>query len=326
MNSGKANFLFCVGAQKAGTTWLYNYFASHPQVHVQSVKEIHYFNVLWDAKQIGFRRQRENHLATYPVQQKGVLAAVIGGFRETRTALAMERGDGGLYEDTRRLVDMHASTEPDHAAYRRLMLDGSGRAPWVADITPDYSVLGAARFKEMAESFPDSKFLYLMRDPIQRTWSHIKMRTRWIRENARPEMTEDGVINKMIAGQERHILDRSNYRGTLLALRQLPADRVKHMFFETMFDDAQIRELCDYMAIAFQPGDYSRRVREGAELDMTPRQFRTLAWLTAPSYRMVRRQFRGQLPETWNWRAANAGVPKFIDPDQIHPSVLKRLV
>lgn len=325
MSSAEANFLFCVGAQKAGTTWLYSYFAAHPQVHVQPIKEIHYFNVLWDPKQIGFRRTREKHLASFSKGPKRALALAGGFAGMIRSALASERGDGGLYEDSRRLVEMYTSEEPDHAAYRRLMLEGSAGMPWVADITPDYSVLSGARYKAMAEAFPEAKFLYLMRDPIERTWSHIKMRTQWFHANGRPDMTEDGVIEKILGGLERHILDRSNYRGTLHALRHVPEDRVKYMFYETMFDETEIRGLCDFLGIGYHPGQYDRRVREGATLEMTQRQRRVIRWLTSASYRSVRRQFHDKVPESWDASGRKGVIPDFLDPSQIHPNVLKRL-
>ncbi|WP_294932288.1 sulfotransferase [uncultured Paracoccus sp.] len=262
----QANFLFCVGAQKAGTTWLYSYFAAHPQVHVQPIKEIHYFNVLWDSKQIGFRRMREKHLASFPPLPKSVLTLTGRFARGARSILATERGDGGLYEDSRRLVEMYASEEPDHAAYRRLMLDGAADKPWVADITPDYSVLGGRRYRQMSDAFPGSKFLYLMRDPVQRMWSHLKMRAEWMCAHVRPGITAGDVLQKVLEGRERHILDRSNYRGTLFALGQLPADRVKYMFYETMFANDAIAGLCRFLGVDFHPGNYNHRVRGGVEV------------------------------------------------------------
>ena len=42
------NFL-CIGAQRAGTTWLYDLLASHPEVYVPSRrKEVHYFDWYYD--------------------------------------------------------------------------------------------------------------------------------------------------------------------------------------------------------------------------------------------------------------------------------------
>lgn len=259
----EANFLFCVGAQKAGTTWLYNYFASHPQIHVQSVKEIHYFNVLWDRRQAGFRRNRENHLDTFARgAAKAAVHQVVSGAGANHS-VSVEQGDGGSYEESRRLVEMYASEEPDHAAYRRLMLDGSNGKPWVADITPDYSVLGGRRYRQMHDAFPGSRFLYLLRDPVQRLWSHLKMRAEWMCAHVKPGITAGDVLQKVLKGREKHILDRSNYRGTLFALGHLPANRVKYMFYETMFADGAIAGLCDFLGVDFHPGNYNHRVRGG---------------------------------------------------------------
>ena len=36
----------CIGAQKGGTTWLYENLNSHPEVWMPPIKEIHYFNRL----------------------------------------------------------------------------------------------------------------------------------------------------------------------------------------------------------------------------------------------------------------------------------------
>ena len=35
--------LFCVGATKAGTSWLFDYLKHHPECHLRSVKELQYF-------------------------------------------------------------------------------------------------------------------------------------------------------------------------------------------------------------------------------------------------------------------------------------------
>src|SRR3989338_5775217 len=43
MNDLKVNFI-CVGAEKAGTTWLANVLREHPDVFIPAKNEIHYFN------------------------------------------------------------------------------------------------------------------------------------------------------------------------------------------------------------------------------------------------------------------------------------------
>ena len=40
-----AKMVFCIGAQKAGTTWLYSYLGRSESVHFSRNKELHYFDV-----------------------------------------------------------------------------------------------------------------------------------------------------------------------------------------------------------------------------------------------------------------------------------------
>ena len=42
----------CVGAAKAGTSWLHRQLTAHPECHFRAIKELHYFNAV-DAGQMG---------------------------------------------------------------------------------------------------------------------------------------------------------------------------------------------------------------------------------------------------------------------------------
>ena len=37
---------FCVGAAKAGTSWLHRQLSDHPECHFRAIKELHYFDAL----------------------------------------------------------------------------------------------------------------------------------------------------------------------------------------------------------------------------------------------------------------------------------------
>ena len=49
--------LFCAGAVKAGTSWLYEYLRGHPETYLRSIKEMQFFNKL-DEGALGARVQR----------------------------------------------------------------------------------------------------------------------------------------------------------------------------------------------------------------------------------------------------------------------------
>ena len=45
----------------------------------------------------------------------------------------------------------------------------------VADMTPAYALLSEGRLTRMAGIGGDVRFLYLIRDPVERLWSHVRM-------------------------------------------------------------------------------------------------------------------------------------------------------
>ena len=49
--------LFCAGAVKAGTSWLYEYLRGHPETYLRSIKEMQFFNKL-DEGALGARVKR----------------------------------------------------------------------------------------------------------------------------------------------------------------------------------------------------------------------------------------------------------------------------
>ena len=310
----EVTWLFCLGAQKAGTTWLYDYLLSHPQVHVPLVKEMHYFNVLWDPKQAGFARQRVDSLEAYYAEE-ALNAAESGEARQIRAALP---GDVDSIESLQALVDMHASDEPDHAAYRRFMLKEAGDAKVVADITPDYCTLGPRAISDMQASFPNSKFLFILRDPVERTWSNIKMHSDWLRDRGH-DVDADELLVRVVAGRQQHVMQRSSYQNTVFTMnRFIPEGRRLFLFYETLFSDEAMHQLCDFLGVDFHPGNYGKRVRIGQSSSMGEEQRQALRALTGHIYRPMINTFGDRIPESWDVEAAN------MSPEDIKDTAIGR--
>jgi hypothetical protein len=136
----------CIGAQKAGTTWLYEQLAVHPAAWMLLYKELHYFN---------------------------------GSFRQ-RMKSAMK--DGGKprhrpLDDRDRVFLEHAVTYVDDtidfAWYRELFASKGDRIS--GDITPLYSTLSSDMVAAINRELPGVKIVFLVRDPIQRLWSQLAM-------------------------------------------------------------------------------------------------------------------------------------------------------
>lgn len=144
------NFV-CIGAQKAGTQWLYDQAASHPGVWMPPIKEVKYF---------------------------------VRRFNRTRAAaerrLAAKKAAGA---DERDLDFYHrvCALDPDPgkksvADYATLFEPADGLA--TGDVSPQYVRLDETQIGSLAEGLPDCRFVMLLREPVSRFWSMVNMHIR----------------------------------------------------------------------------------------------------------------------------------------------------
>lgn len=308
----KPTFLFCIGAQKAGTTWLYNYLDQHPQVHVPEVKEVHYFDSIWLPNNEAMIERRQKLLGQR--QHK----------YDQRRALGMHVAPDAVrrLERSQALAAMHDGPVDDHSGYRALMMKGRTQERCVADITPSYSSLKPQQFSQLLDEFAPAKILFILRDPVERMWSHIKMHCAGPKGVAK-NLTPDGIIATLLQGQGITFRQRGAMDLTLADLAVLPQDRVKVMFYETLFQDAQINELCDFLGVDFAPGQYGTRVNQGEALAMTDEQHATLRWLNGPTYRAIHEAVGDDIPAAWDMGAVTAPRPAFLSVSEIHEQILQ---
>lgn len=278
--------LFCVGATKAGTSWLYRYLAGHPDCHLRAIKELHYFNVL----EAGTLQRRKS------VVEADLLAA--------KARQADGRNSDYIARLIRDLTDWVAVLGQGHHAianYLRYLTDGIGSKRLVADITPAYAMLSEARLRAMAGIAPDVRFLYLLRDPVARMWSSARMlgRRRATTRDDFPARSID-AMEQMLAGVEAGMADREDYAGTITRLRAAVApDRLLIQLQDDLMSVPGIARLCRFLGIsADHPADFDTRHHEGLPLAL-PDDLRARAQAALrPQYDFVARLFP-DLPDSW---------------------------
>ena len=283
---GAPTLLFCVGATKAGTSWLHDYLSGHPDCHLRGVKELHYF----DCHDLG---------------AGWALADLKARIAKAEAALASARPERAL-ELAAKLADLKALLKllrqpVDEAAYVAYLTEGRGEEKLVADLTPAYSLLSAERLRQMAGLLPDVRFLYILRDPIARLWSHVRMIAR--RRGGTGTVASGQaarILEGVIAGREEAIAVRSDYRGALERLRAAvdPA-RLMVAFHEELLTVPGIGALCGFLGIGQRPADLERRVHEGVQLAMQPVQVQAARDWLRPQYDYVERTM-GRLPHAWH--------------------------
>jgi hypothetical protein len=173
---------FCVGAQKGGTSWLYQQLDSHPDFWMPPVKELHYFDKL----------------------------------SRTKTAPPRPRNERDIYflEHIKRLS---ARSYIDLENYGRLFEPKGSLLS--GDISPTYSMLSDEVIERIVSHFPNLKVIFLARDPVGRAWSQLSMGVRlgMIRpfdvtdsEEVIQNLLNPGVLllsypSKIVARWKRHV-------------------------------------------------------------------------------------------------------------------------
>jgi len=132
----------CVGAQKAGTSWLYQQLERHPDFWMPPVKELHYFDQL--------NRTKKFH----PPR--------CGDARDSSFINGMK--------------DLSAQFYLDLDSYGRLFSHKGTQLS--GDISPAYSTLTDEIIERVVNHFPNMKVVFLARDPVERAWSQLSMGVR----------------------------------------------------------------------------------------------------------------------------------------------------
>jgi hypothetical protein len=145
-----------IGAQKAGTTWLDRNLRTHPQIWLPPEKEIHYFDLprpLPFAALLFAPKRAARHWAKA---------------RLVRDWAKVKAGEQSLGWYLRYYFQPR-----NNRWYRSLFQPAAGQI--CGECTPRYAVLPEAGIARIRKLMPDSKIIYLLRDPIDRMWSDVAM-------------------------------------------------------------------------------------------------------------------------------------------------------
>lgn len=276
-------FVLGVGAQKAGTTWLHNYLNSHHDVYMSPIKELHYFDILY---------------------RPDLCAALGGRFRRNLSIKLRNLKVGEPIAERPDIIDLVDRIRMDYQndAYLDFFCSRAPEsAKVVGEITPSYSLIGEAGFREIRELFRNSgislKVVYLMRDPVERFYSALRMV-----EHFDQPLSADRSFFEYLSQPEFY--ERGLYHITMRNLRaSFPSSDIFIGFYESLFDHAEIERLCTFLDI-----DYSVKANFASKLNESPNGTLTDDMRSAGRqrfsevYEFCRKEFGEALPAAWNSR------------------------
>ncbi len=279
--------LYCLGANKAGTSWLYRFLAGHPQCRMPVVKELHYF----DARAFGRKGTERLRIARLLDRSRADLGAATG-----RQALVLRARVAELGEWQAVLADDRAGDD----AYRAFLMHCGQGAKLIGDVTPAYALLPEAVLARMQALAGRVRFLYILRDPLDRLWSNIRMNAARAALNSAAVAAEAlRMFDAWAAGGEEPVRKRSDYAGTLARLGRviLPAN-LSVIFYETLFTPEAVARLCGFLGLTPHPAEFGQLVHAGVPALLDAQRRARAQVLLAPQYDYVRRTL-GDLPPRW---------------------------
>ncbi|RME17985.1 MAG: hypothetical protein D6801_02310 [Alphaproteobacteria bacterium] len=286
---GAQTFIYCIGAAKAGTSWLFDVLYHHAGCYFPAVKEMHYWDVLEKGTGAHFRAQSEARLKWLEKRRAEVSDPEVNAYQDRSMA------------DIRAWLDTFDGKTRDDDAYLDFLGRGRPGARVIGDFTPSYALLEAGSFRAMAGVMEKVRFIFLMRDPVERVWSHVRMDAgEGGAELARAKF--DDFLN----GGEHNIARRSNYRRTLNKLLSvIPREHLFVDYYERLFRQETIDRLMDFLGLERVRPDFGKQINRSAPVALDPARRAAARALLAPQYNFVS-TFMGGLPAEWTERQVMA--------------------
>lgn len=193
-----------IGAQKAGTTWLYHQLKKHPDIYLPPVKDIHYFD------RLTYPEYRSKHRQFHRMLKKFV-----------------RRGS-----DNPSWFLNYCFGKVDDDWYRSLFNSAKNRL--AGEITPSYTTLRIREIRHVHRLNPNMKLILTMRDPIDRAWSHYRMVLRKERL-VHSELSENDVMDIL---NRKVLAQKGNYARSLERwLRVFKRDQLLVGYFDQIKSD-----------------------------------------------------------------------------------------
>lgn len=233
-----------IGAARCGTTWLGESLSRSPDVWIPRIKEIHYFTR--SSRYLGPSQLEEGTAAQrlfspqlpYKRYRRKLLRAIASNI--ARPSLSK------LHWDANFLL-----RKPGDDWYASLFSQGYGKV--TGEITPRYCVLGLDDAKRLRSLIPDLKLLFLMREPVDRTWSILKYHEK--RQGV--PLTSLPLDELRQRAFHKAVLEQSDYASILQRWRAVfPAEQMLVACFDEIVADpkALLARICRFLGIGDIPG------------------------------------------------------------------------
>ena len=281
-----------IGAQKAGTTWLHAMLSMHEEIWLPHLKELHYFDRKFPIK-LG---------SSTPFSKPGqgiLLRQFSARLRRIEASKLKER------LSFRRWADLTWEIRYLFGAWNDVWyaaLFNAARERLAGEITPAYSCLGETGISHVHTLMPEAKLILLLRDPVDRAWSHARMDL--ARANRR-DASSIGDMEYIAHFDSSASRTRGDYLGIIKRWRTcFPENQLFLGFFDEILASPEdlLKRILQFLGVSASdrniPPTARTRVNPGPRTPIPSKLHRHLAALYIDDLQTLARQY-GTYPQLW---------------------------
>jgi hypothetical protein len=273
--SRKPIFILGVGAQKSGTTWLHNILSTQSYSNFGHLKEYHIWNKLLGPKDQGGNKP---HLVKAEYKKNNFV-------RDLRQVLSSE--------------------DSNYTAYFRLLLNE--KVFLTGDFSPPYALLNTTDFSYLKllieQSGFELKIIFVMRDPVFRLWSAVKMDI--YQQKGNLETITDEMKHNLLmkALEDPYHNRRSDYLNTIRNIEKVfPNTSICYLFYEELFTQECMRKLEEFLHIKIKGADFSSKINTTPKVQINESHYDTVKAQLIKQYNFIKNHFPKQDLEIWSYK------------------------
>lgn len=273
----------CIGSQKAGTSWLYENVLIHPDMFMPPEKEVNFFcprsklkiNTIF--RKLISRKERIDYLRRWNKAEK--ISTSWSGIQCLYWRFSWY------------LRYLYANHLPSQ--YSKLFLKLNGKKS--GDISPTYAIFTEKQIKKLSKAAPQAKIIFLIRNPIERTWSHFKMETKNL--NA---LSEDEILHRLQT-RVTYFSYLSIYTAILKRWERFFPNQIRVWFYDQLNENPVqlFQEICEYLEITPTDIVITDKVFEGPHISMPKKAYSFLAFYFENEIKELHKIFNNQYTKRW---------------------------
>lgn len=219
----------CIGAPKAGTSWLYSNIKRHPQVKMPPYKELGYFDGLVP----GLPLITSIFDPTTWIARKAVIRQ-------------LQRGRAKKNQELVRWCLRFLLFPRNDRWYLSLFSPDQGQI--TGDITPTYASMSSNRVARVHTLAPQTQIIYLLRNPVTQMWSYTAMHFRFWRRGRLKDATDKGLEAYLNRKRRSGI---ANYSENLQTWESYFQDRIFVGFYDQLVQNPAVlfKDVCRFLQL-----------------------------------------------------------------------------